>query len=273
MKEDLIRTVITKVTAELLQMGEQKGHAIPVGVSNRHVHLDQAHLDQLFPEGLTKWRDLSQPGQFAANESVILAGPKGTIEKVRVLGPARKKSQVEITVGDAYQLGIPAVVRESGKTERTPGITIIGARGSVQLQEGVIVAKRHLHMQPGDATMHQVSDGDTVQLRTQGLRSLVFDEVIVRVNPQYRLAFHIDFEEANAAGLSNGDSVWLTGSLPGPSLKRPEDHAEKVLDLITELDAKRADSTLYLRSGGLITPLARDVIRDRGIEVIIQNQS
>lgn len=263
------------VFAELSQR-DRNPAAIPVGVSNRHAHLSQVHMDELFKSGFTKLRDLSQPGQFVISETVILAGPKGTLEGVRVLGPARKNSQIELSAGDAYKLGLKPLVRESGDIQGTPGITVIGPSGSVQLAEGVIVAKRHLHMKPEDADLFQVNDGDVVAIKCQGDRSLVFDQVIVRVNPNYVLEFHIDFEEANAAGLKQGDMVTLahipleprTGKgIPQGSGKQQAKHPEEY-SLITEEMAASATDHIYVSPGGIITPLARDVIREKGIKVI-----
>lgn len=275
MEHELIKTIVSRVAADILQAGGtgRIGPPIPAGVSNRHVHLSEEDLAKLFKNGLTKWRDLSQPGQFAAQETVILAGPKGTLEKVRVLGPARKRSQAEITVSDAYQLGVAALVRESGKIAGTPGITIIGSDGSVQIDEGVIVAQRHLHMTPEDAEVFKVKDGDLVEIAAGEARALIFDQVIVRVSPDYQLAFHIDFEEANAAGLKQDDPVRLVGlsrssRIDAQVTEEPANRQGPGLTLITEEVARQAQGSLYLTPGGLITPLARDMIRERGIEVI-----
>ncbi|CCQ92452.1 Phosphate propanoyltransferase [[Clostridium] ultunense Esp] len=183
---------------------------IPVGVSNRHIHLSPEHLAYLFGEGfqLTVMKALSQPGQFAANETVIVRGPKGE-QKMRILGPVRGASQVEISITDSFILGVPAVIRMSGDIEGTPGITVIGPKGELQLEKGVIVAKRHVHFSPQDAERFGVKDKEKIRLRTTGERSLIFDEVIARVSPSYALDFHVDIDEANAAGLKNGDVVEL----------------------------------------------------------------
>lgn len=184
---------------------------IPVGVSGRHVHVSQKDLEALFGSGysLTCFKELSQPGQFAANETVTLVGPKGVIQKVRILGPVRKATQVEISRTDCYALGIDAPVRESGDLAGTPGIVIVGPNGPVKVDEGVIVAKRHIHFTPDLAKEYGVSDGETVAVRTEGPRALVFDEVVVRVRGDFALDMHIDTDEANAAGLKQGDFVTL----------------------------------------------------------------
>lgn len=184
---------------------------LPVAISNRHVHLSQADLEVLFGSGfeLTPMKDLSQPGQFAANEQVDLVGPKRTISGVRILGPARKTSQVEISVTDAFTLGISPVVKNSGDLEGTPGLKLVGPAGEVVLDKGSIVAARHIHMHPTDAEKFGVKDKDVVSVRTEGPRPVVFDNVLVRVNPEYSLEMHVDMDEGNAAFVKNGTLVEL----------------------------------------------------------------
>lgn len=175
---------------------------IPIAVSARHIHLTQETVEQLFGEGyqLTERNPLSQPGQFAANETVSLIGPKNRLEKVRILGPVRSKNQVEISRTDEFFLGVDAPVRESGKTQNTPGITLEGPKGKVILKEGLICAWRHIHMTPEDAEAFEVKDRDVVNVEVnQGERSLTFGNVLIRVSPKYRLEMHIDTDEANAA--------------------------------------------------------------------------
>lgn len=184
---------------------EAKGNHIPVGVSNRHIHLSQEDLEALFGSGytLTNLKDLSQPGQYACKETVILCGPKGVIEKVRVLGPVRRQTQVEILAGDCFKLGIQTEPRLSGELAGTPGITLIGPRGSVQTAAGVILAKRHIHMLPEDAERFGVGDGQEVKIRIPGDRGGVFDHVVIRVTEKSGLEFHLDTEEANALGVTS----------------------------------------------------------------------
>lgn len=178
---------------------------IPVGVSNRHIHLSQADLDTLFGPGyqLTPIKDLSQPGQFACKETVTICGPKGAIEKLRVLGPVRSKSQVEILTGDGFKLGVKAPARLSGELTGTPGITVVGPKGSVQLSEGLIVAQRHIHMTPADADVFGVSDGQAVQIEVTGSRGGIFGNVVIRVTDTSALECHIDTEEANAMDINS----------------------------------------------------------------------
>lgn len=184
---------------------------LPIALSNRHVHLSQEHLDILFGEGyeLTKKKDLSQPGQYACEEKVDIVGPKNTIKGVRVLGPVRGKTQVEISISDAFKLGIEPVIRNSGDIKGTPGAKLVGPKGEVELVEGVIVAARHIHMHTSDAEKFGVKDGDIVKVKTEGIRSLIFDNVLVRAGDTHALEMHVDIEEGNAAGVKNGDLVEL----------------------------------------------------------------
>ena len=184
---------------------------IPIGVSNRHVHLSQNDLESLFGSGyeLTKIKDISQPGQFACKETVTIAGPRGAIEKVRVLGPTRNQSQVEILKSDCFKLGINAVMRMSGDLDCTPGITLIGPKKSLFLTQGAIVAKRHIHMLPGHARRFGVIDGQVVSLKVSGERGGVLGNVVIRVTTTSALECHIDTEEANAMDLKNGSKVTI----------------------------------------------------------------
>ncbi len=177
-----------------------EGDGIPLGVSNRHVHLSQEDLEILFGEGyqLTNVKKLGQPGQFACKEYVMIAGPKSAIEKVRVLGPTRSRTQVEVLASDCRKLGIPAVVRQSGDLAGSPGLTIIGPKGSVYRDECAVVALRHIHMTLEDAERYGVKDGQIVKLKFGGQRGGVFDKVVVRANDTSALECHLDIEEANA---------------------------------------------------------------------------
>lgn len=182
---------------------------VPIGISNKHIHLSQEHIEILFGKGheLTKTKDLSQPGQFACEEVVTLAGPKGQMPGVRVLGPARKASQVELALTDTFKLGVKPPVRDSGDLNGTPGIEIIGPNGTVQLEQGVIVAARHIHMTPDDAKKYQLKDGDHVRVAIAGVRGGTFDNVLIRVSPNYALDMHVDTDEGNAFSLKNGQLV------------------------------------------------------------------
>ena len=184
---------------------------IPIGISNRHVHLSQEDLIALFGReaNLNIFKELSQPGQYASVETVTLVGPKGVIEKVRVLGPARNKTQVEISLSDCFRLGIQAPIRDSGELQGSAGLTLVGPAGSVTLHEGAMIAARHIHMHTSDALRFGVKDGDKVNVKTSGQRVMVFLEVLVRVSDKYKLEMHVDIDEANAASLNNGDTVQI----------------------------------------------------------------
>ncbi|MGJ7913017.1 phosphate propanoyltransferase [Neobacillus sp. LXY-1] len=196
----------------LIKKEEVPEFMIPVGVSNRHAHLSETHFKKLFGEGalLKEWKTLSQPGQFAASETVTIVGPAGVIRNVRILGPFRNETQIEISRTDGFVLGVHPPVRLSGSIEGTPGITIVGPRGSVTIESGLIVAKNHVHMTGKDAEIHHVNHGDTLMLTSKN-RAVIFQQVIVRVKDSYCLDFHIDQDEANAAGLATGDVVRVVG--------------------------------------------------------------
>lgn len=183
---------------------KEDANSIPVGISNRHIHLSQTALNTLFGEGyqLTKAKDLSQPMQYACKETLTIAGPKGAIEKVRILGPARSESQVEILQADCFKLGITAPVRLSGDLQGTPGITLIGPKGSIFLSKGLMIAQRHIHMTLEDAKRIGVTDGEQVTIQIGGLRGGTYSNVAIRANNTSTLECHIDTEEANAMNLA-----------------------------------------------------------------------
>ena len=183
---------------------------VPIGVSNRHIHLSKEHVELLFGKGyeLTPLKELSQPGQYACKETLTIVGPSlRPIENVRVLGPVRRSSQVEISATDSYVLKVKPPVRESGKTEGSAPITIIGPRGVVTLSEGCIIANRHIHMSPDDGKRFGVSDGDYVTVDVNGKRRTRWFDVQVRVHKDFRLEMHVDTDDANAAGIGNGFTV------------------------------------------------------------------
>ncbi len=195
--EDIIDEVIKRVKKEAF---------IEVEASGRHIHLCEEHINILFGRDyqLTKIKDLSQPGQYACKERVTITGPKGSLKNVIVLGPARKATQVEVSLTDATSIGIKAPVKESGKIEDTPGITISTERASITVDKGVIVAKRHIHMTPEDAEKFGVKDKEIIQAKVYGNRPLIFDDVVIRVSPDFRTYMHIDYDEANACGFTKG---------------------------------------------------------------------
>lgn len=202
--EVLMQALLKAVQEASKENAASTATGVPVGISNRHIHLSQADLDQLFGAGyqLTPMKELSQPGQFACKETVTICGPKGAIEKVRVLGPVRKETQIEIVAGDCFKLGVKAPAKLSGDLAGTPGITVVGPKGSVQTAQGLIVAQRHIHMAPADAQAYGVQDGQIVKIRVGGLRGGIYDNVAIRVTTSSKLECHLDTEEANAMGVA-----------------------------------------------------------------------
>lgn len=178
---------------------------VELEASGRHVHVTKEQAMTLFSHGLTQERPLSQPGQYLSRERVTVRGPKGEFRNVAVLGPERKAGQVEVSLSDARSLGLPAPVRLSGNTAGTPGAELIGPRGTVKLGEGVIAAQRHIHLTPEAAQNFGVRDGQTVKLKTYTDRPLIFEDVAVRVSPDFAPYAHLDYDEANACGFRKGD--------------------------------------------------------------------
>ena len=203
----LSRSYITRV------LEAQKQEPFLVEISAHHIHLTQEHVEALFGKGhqLTKHTDLSQPGQYACKEQLTIVGPKGRVERVRILGPARKYTQVEIAMTEQFKLGIHPPIRESGDIANTPGCTLESANGSVPIDNGVICALRHVHMTPEDALRYGVRDKSFVRVRIAGDRELIFGDVLVRVDPSFKLAMHIDTDEGNAANVKTGEHGYIDG--------------------------------------------------------------
>ena len=178
---------------------------VPLEASGRHVHVTKSQAQVLFGHGLTPKRPLSQPGQYLANERVTVIGPKGEFNNVAVLGPEREQGQVEISMTDARALGIAAPLRLSGNIAGSPGVTLETPLGRIDLPEGLIIAKRHIHMTPEDAAHFGVRDKQVVQLQTYTERPVIFRDTIIRVSPDFETYVHLDYDEANACGFQNGD--------------------------------------------------------------------
>ncbi|MDN5341190.1 MAG: putative phosphotransacetylase [Oceanotoga sp.] len=191
--EKIIEKITDKVINELF---------IKVEASGRHVHLSQEHLELLFGKNykLTKTKDLSQPGQYACEERVTLIGPKGKIENVVILGPVRKNTQVEVSKTDLRPLGLNAPIRESGDIKGSGSIKIKTEKTELEIKEGLIIAKRHIHMTPEDAKKHGVKDEEIVNVKIFSNRPLIFEDVVIRVSDNYKTFMHIDYDEANACG-------------------------------------------------------------------------
>ena len=250
---------------------------IPVGVSPRHVHLSKDDFHHLFgPDAsLVRTKDLTQKGQFATDQFVTLATSVGRIENVRVLGPFREVSQVELALTDAVRLGLDPPVRDSGDHEGSPGITLIGSSGRVEIKQGVILAQRHVHMTPRDAREYNVVDKEIVfmalsaptpdNLRSEP-RTIIFGDVLVRVSENYRLDFHLDTDEANASSASTGDQAVLfkVGSAPSHSDKKYYPQKR----LYSEHDVRKAERqglTILVERDTILTPAARDLGRVKGL--------
>ncbi|MFQ5650183.1 MAG: phosphate propanoyltransferase [bacterium] len=241
---------------------------IPVGVSNRHLHISQKDLEHLFGAGsqLQVLREISQKGQFASQEVLDVVGAKGKIERVRIVGPARGQTQLEISRSDAYRLGVDPPVRYSGDLAGTPGVKLVGPAGELELPEGVIVPQRHIHMSPRDAREFSVCDRQRVfvapvekHAHDPGCepRSTIFGNVLIRVDETFVLDFHLDLDEANAAGLETGDHVYIV---------RPDAKAQPVRNrrLITENEVRQAimnHRKIVVPAGAIVTPAARDLAK------------
>ena len=294
----ILRAVLTELAKEGVRM-------VPVGISARHVHLCQSDLQILFGQGavLHPFRDLSQPGQFASQERITLQGPGGSIENVRVLGPVRSRTQVEVSLTDAVALGIKDLpVRMSGDLDNTPGIRIIGPAGSVDIPAGTIAAARHIHMNEQQARAFRVHDGQVVSVRVGGKRPAVLENVVLRTGKGHELELHVDTDEANACGLKNSDILELLESASS-DIPKYSDHfkeaaqkadmekialraadavmgispqdipaAYEVLELVTEEDincaAGKNITCVYCSRKALITPAAKDRSAQLGIDII-----
>jgi putative phosphotransacetylase len=187
------------------------GYKVVTGISNKHLHLSGDHIEALFGAGhqLTPIKDLKQPGQFASEEKVDIVGPKGTLKGIRVLGPARPETQVELALTDARTIGLAAPIRESGHLEGTPGVKLVGPAGEVDLDHGAIIALRHVHLSPAQAEEAGVADQQLVDVKTFGTRPLIFEDVVIRSGIKHEREFHVDTDEGNAAGIGSDEYVEL----------------------------------------------------------------
>jgi putative phosphotransacetylase len=257
------------------------GYYVPVAISGRHVHLCAAHVEALFGKGyvLKKSKYLLQPDQYACEETVTLKCTKDSLT-LRVLGPVRKETQAEISITDAYKLGIEPVVRMSGNTENTPGGLLTGPAGEIKLDRGVVIAARHIHMSDEEAVWFGLKNGDTVSIKKSGVREIIFGNTAVRTGAGHSLEMHIDTDEANAAGINGREILEL---LKTGETKLNQKNKETVnpsscasmepMDLITEWDVKVALKEgvrmMRLSQKGIITPLVRDTAKELGITIEI----
>ena len=200
-----------KITAELTKRLERSKSPIPIGISNRHFHLCQEDWDALFGKGSQprKFRAVKQPGFWAAHETVAIVGPKGRIDNIRLVAPHRARTQIEISKTDAQIIGLKPPIRDSGDLAGSTGVRIIGPKGAIEVKEGLIIARRHIHFHPLEAKAMGINDGEVVRVRAGigGQRELVFEQVLCRVSDKFSLELHVDTDEANAAWLKNGDNV------------------------------------------------------------------
>ncbi|MGE6414158.1 phosphate propanoyltransferase [Planococcus kocurii] len=287
MNQQLIERIVGEILAKL-NLSETESattlptNAFPIDVSARHIHLSQEHLEVLFGKGyeLTKKIDLSQPNQFAANETVVIAGPKGSIERVRVLGPARALTQVEVSFTDAFKLGVKAPIRESGDVAGSAAFTVIGPKGSLNLEEGLIVAQAHIHMEPKDAARLNVSNNEFVNVEVDGNRPITFRKVKIRVSDRYRLEMHIDTDEANAGFIGKGaiGRIIRSGEESSPTDAREE--IREILvnkqylfkkKLLSKDDLREIEeSEILIEKGTIVTALAYDVARELGKSILVR---
>ena len=286
MDEQLIQQIVAQVMNQLQDTAPSTlSKQIPIAVSARHVHLKEAHIEQLFGKGykLTPKFELSQPGQFAAEEQVTIVGSKGALHKVRILGPARDLSQVEVSATDARQLGIAAPLRFSGDVANSAPITIVGPKGSIYLAEGCIVAAAHIHMSSKEANFLNVSDGELVTVQVQSVRPLLFQQVKVRVDERFRLEMHIDTDEGNAAfieGNTVGEIVRLDGLVKSTSVqaistakseKKRSTSAVFSGKVVSERVIEQWDEKeIVIGQKAIVTALASDLARKKEIKIVRQ---
>lgn len=282
MDELLVKTIEEAVKKEMLNQS-----LVEVEASGRHVHLSREAVDYLFGSGyqLTKAKELSQPGQFACKERITIKGPKGKLENAVILGPERSESQVEVSKTDAVVLGGNIPVRESGDIDGTPGVTLVYRDKELHLDKGLIVAKRHIHVALHDAAKLQVEHKEIVQVKMFGERSLIFDDVVIRVHPSYQTYMHIDFDEANSCGFQRGalgkiikkngkeaSSNIEKADKPLESCHAPGNDTEFIEKrVITERDLQKLlmqkKKKLLIPQNSITTPLAMDYAKKHKLEI------
>ncbi|MGY4795042.1 phosphate propanoyltransferase [Lysinibacillus fusiformis] len=289
MQENLVQKIVEEVLQQVLKNQSSPPHdgKIPIGVSARHVHLAQAEVEQLFGENyqLTPKSELSQPGQFAAEETVVIAGPKGSIERVRILGPARSLSQVEVSWTDAMKLGLKPPLRISGDIQGSSPVTLIGPKGSVVLNEGLIIAQAHIHMSPADSARFQVVDGQSVQIKVEGIRPIILSNVVIRVSERYRLEMHIDTDEANAGLIQQGtlaEILYHQVSEPAIAVKEQSPVVQKVEQpsvyhydkkLLSQIEVLDIDAQeIVVPKKTIVTALAYDKLRELNKTLTIRSE-
>jgi putative phosphotransacetylase len=278
MEEAVLKQLIRNLV--LSTLAGQGACYVPVAISARHVHLSHRDFETLFGKGaaMTRYRELSQPGQFASGETVEVIGPKGSFKKVRVLGPERGDTQVEISISDSFIVGIKPVIRMSGSISGTPGCSLVGPAGRVELGQGVIVAARHVHMSAEQAAAYGVKNGDTISLRVPSPRTGIIGGIVVRSGRGHDLEVHLDTDEANGNGILCGTILEMVKYITAaeginPAAEKPPggEAVQGALDLVTERDinnaVQRGAATLSVTAKGFISPAALDRAKVKGITI------
>lgn len=286
MNQEDVKKIVADVVAQLSHAPRAMAAVadIPVEASARHVHLTVEAVERLFGKGvrLTAKRELSQPGEFLSQQRVKLVTAKGQIECVAVLGPERPSLQVELSYTDARQLGIDPPLNLSGNLAGAADVLLVGEKGSLQADGVVIVAQNHIHMTPADAARYGVADGQRVDVEVRGKRRVVFGDVAVRVKDSFALAMHLDFDEANACGLScgtKGSLMCCAGAIPPAGAasgcavvsqpNKPVLRGKVITEAMAKELAAGATGSLLLPAGTIVTPSARDIFSQRGIRLEI----
>lgn len=287
MDEQMIRTIVEQVLHQFSAVSSAHEYGkIPIAISARHVHLKQSDVELLFGKGyqLTEKKPLSQPGQYACHEQVMVVGPKGVLQNVRVLGPSRNLTQVEVSATDARSLGIQAPLRLSGNIDGSAPVTLVGPKGSLILTTGLIIAAAHIHMSPAEAQQFHVQDGETVNIEVCSERPIIFSNVKIRVNERFRLEMHIDTDEGNAAMLGSfGEGILhkvnTTPTRQQATMPNPTQQAVPSTEIITitkrllsEVDVQKLKEVreLHISKQTIVTALAYETAKRKGIKILRQ---
>lgn len=285
MDEKMIKSIVAEIMGGYIPV---KTRPVPVEISARHIHLSHGDVETLFGKAytLSPERELSQPGQFLCKERVRLVGAQGVIDNVAVLGPIRSSTQIELSASDAHHLGITAPVRLSGNTNGAADLAVFVGTRFINAKQSAIIAQNHIHMHPDDALEYGVSDQESVRVYIDSERSITFEDVVVRVSNDFRLAMHIDYDEGNACAFKKGVSgrIIKKNSLPPVPGAKPFEMAEKPSHtpskssqyfdgkLVTSLTAEKlcgsGPKMIYLTKGTILTPSAKDVFRQKKAELV-----
>lgn len=286
MDEQMIRTIVEQVLHQFSAVSPAYDYGkIPIAISARHVHLNQSDVELLFGKGyqLTEKKSLSQPGQYACHEQVMVVGPKGVLQNVRVLGPSRNLTQVEVSATDARALGIQVPLRLSGNIDGSAPVTLIGPKGSLVLTTGLIIAAAHIHMSPAEAQQFHVQDGEAVNIEVCSDRPIIFSNVKIRVNERFRLEMHIDTDEGNAAMLGSfGEGILHKVNMTPQKAAMPNipqqavTHSTKIIiitkRLLSEVDVQKLKDVqeLHISKQTIVTALAYETAKRKGIKILRQ---